>query len=87
MEFKIDSKRKTFESDAHFRKVERDTEKTVLCRSIKQMTKSDTYLHNAVFILSSEQLLRLKKFLNLSIEIALEISNATLIKINKKRRR
>lgn len=76
MEFKIDSKRKTFVSDALFRKIERDTEKTVLCRSIKQMTKSDTYLHNTVFILSSEQLLRLKKFRDLSIEIALEISNA-----------
>lgn len=57
----IDSKRKTFESDALFRKIERDTEKTVLCRSIKQMTRSDAYLHNIVFILSSEQFLRLKK--------------------------
>ena len=64
----IDSKRKTFVSDALFRKIERDTEKTVLRRSIKQMTKSDTYLRNTVFILSSEQLLRLKKFRDLSIE-------------------
>ena len=61
MELRLDSKRKTFESGAHFRKVERDTEKTVLRRSIKQMTKADTYLRNTVFILSSEQILRLKK--------------------------